>query len=131
MCWSSLDHYNQCTWACCNLVIATIWCELDTGLAIGSRQRRGNVSADTVEEEKVYVPHQTKTVAISKCVTCSSGQHHAHRSKRISVEVPSRCIPQTETKDISDHDLTSKEEEEEDKENNEAEEGSPSVNLDQ
>ncbi|KAJ9074715.1 hypothetical protein DSO57_1003770 [Entomophthora muscae] len=129
--WSSLDHYKQRTWACCILVMATIWRELDTSLAIGSRQHRGNTSVETVEEDKEYVPRQTQTLAVSKYVTCSSGQHHARCGKRISVEVPLRHIPQTKTKDISDHNLTSKEEEEEDKENNEAEEGIPSANLDQ
>ncbi|KAJ9062233.1 hypothetical protein DSO57_1012902 [Entomophthora muscae] len=93
--------------------MATIQHELDTGLAIRSRQHRGNVPADTVEEYKEYVPRQTQTVATIKHVICSSDQHHARRGKRISVE------------DISDHDLTSKEEEEEDKENNGAEKGSP------
>ncbi|KAJ9054777.1 hypothetical protein DSO57_1010652 [Entomophthora muscae] len=82
--------------------MATIWRELDTGLAIGPRQRRGNVPAATVEEDK-------------ECVTRSSGQYHARCGKRISVEVSSRRISQTEDKDISDHDLKSKEEEEEDK----------------
>ncbi|KAJ9076645.1 hypothetical protein DSO57_1024079 [Entomophthora muscae] len=99
--------------------MATVQRELDTSLAIRSRQCRGSVPADTVEEDKEYVPHQTQTIATSKHVTCSSGQHHARCGKRNPIEV------------ISDHDLTSKEEEEEDKENNEAEEGSPSVNLDQ
>ncbi|KAJ9086595.1 hypothetical protein DSO57_1002317 [Entomophthora muscae] len=112
--------------------MTTIWRELDTSLAIESRQHRGNFPADKVEEDKEYVSHQTQTVATSKHVTHSSGQHHDRCGKKISVEVPSRRIPQTEIKDISEHDLTSKEEEEEeDKENNEAEEGSPSVNLDQ
>ncbi|KAJ9080586.1 hypothetical protein DSO57_1023302, partial [Entomophthora muscae] len=67
----------------------------------------------------------------SKCVTCSSSQHYAHCGKRISVEVPSRSIPQTMTKDISNHNLTSKEEVNESEKSNEAEEGSPSDNLDQ
>ncbi|KAJ9052636.1 hypothetical protein DSO57_1032249 [Entomophthora muscae] len=83
--WSSLDHYKQRTWAHCILVMATIWCELDTSLAIGSRQRRG---------------------------------------------VPSRRIPQTMTKVISNHNLTSEEEVDESKKNNEAEEDSPLDNLD-
>ncbi|KAJ9069803.1 hypothetical protein DSO57_1014916 [Entomophthora muscae] len=111
--------------------MATIWHELDTSLAIGSHQHRGNVPVDTVEEDKEYIPRQTQHIATSKCVTCSSSQHHAFYDKRISVEVPPKHIPQTETKDISDNNLTSKEGEEEDKENNEAEEGSPSANLDQ
>ncbi|KAJ9080123.1 hypothetical protein DSO57_1028313 [Entomophthora muscae] len=82
-----------------------------------------------VEKDKEYVPHQMQHIATSKLVTRSSGQHHARCGKRISVEVSPRCIPQTESKDISDYILTSKKEEE-DKENNEAEEGSPSANLD-
>ncbi|KAJ9073167.1 hypothetical protein DSO57_1019387 [Entomophthora muscae] len=110
--------------------MATIWRELDTGSAIGSHQHRGNAPVDTVEEDKEYIPHQTQPISTSKHVACSSGQHHACCGKRISVEVPPRRILQTETKDISDHILTSKEEEKEDRENNEVE-GSPSANLDQ
>ncbi|KAJ9074320.1 hypothetical protein DSO57_1007741 [Entomophthora muscae] len=118
-------------WARCILVMVTIWRELDTGLSIGSRQHRGDAPADMVEEEKEYVPRQTQPVAISKRVTCSSSQHYACHGTRISVEVPSRCIPQTVTKDISNHNLTSKEEVDVSEKSNKAEEGSPSDNSDQ
>ncbi|KAJ9067157.1 hypothetical protein DSO57_1002640 [Entomophthora muscae] len=111
--------------------MATIWQELDTGLAIGSCQRRVDASATMVKEDKEYIPRQTQPVSSSKRVTCSSSWHYVCCGKRISVEVSPRCIFQTETKDISDHILTSKEEEEKDQENNEVEEGSPSTNLDQ
>ncbi|KAJ9086482.1 hypothetical protein DSO57_1003816 [Entomophthora muscae] len=129
--WSSLDYYKQCMWACCILVMATIWRELDTGLAIGSRQRRGNAPIDMVKEDKEYVPRQTQPVATSKRAPCSSSQHYACCGKIISVEVPSRHIPQTVTNDISNHNLTSKKEVDESEKNNEAEEGSPLDNLDQ
>ncbi|KAJ9083185.1 hypothetical protein DSO57_1037251 [Entomophthora muscae] len=129
--WSSFDHYKQRTWACCILVMATIWRELDTGLTIGSRQRRGDAPADMVEEDKEYVPHQTQPVSTNKHVTRSSSQHYACCDKRISVEVLSRHIPQTVTKDISNHNLTSKEEVDESKNSNDTEEGSPLENLDQ
>ncbi|KAJ9078057.1 hypothetical protein DSO57_1010872 [Entomophthora muscae] len=99
--------------------MATIWRELDTSLAIGSRQCRVDASATMIKEDKEYIPRQTQPLALCPC------------GKRISVEVSPRHIFQTETKDISDHILTSKEEEEEDQENNEVEEGSPSTNLDQ
>ncbi|KAJ9085029.1 hypothetical protein DSO57_1018029 [Entomophthora muscae] len=129
--WSSLDHYKQHTWACCILVMATIWHKLGTGLAIGSRQCKGDAPVDMVKEDKEYIPRQTQPVATSKRVTRSSGQYHACCGKRISVEAPPRHIPQTVTKDISNHNLTSKEEVDESEKNNEAEEGSPSDNLDQ
>ncbi|KAJ9083480.1 hypothetical protein DSO57_1034322 [Entomophthora muscae] len=131
MLWSSLEHYKHCTWACYILVMATIWCELDTSLAIGSRQHRGDAPVDMVEEYREYVPHQTQTVDTSKHVTCSSSQQYAFYGKRISVEVPPRSIPQTVTKDIGNHNLTSKEEVDESEKNNMAEEDSPSDNLDQ
>ncbi|KAJ9061026.1 hypothetical protein DSO57_1024782 [Entomophthora muscae] len=130
MCWSSLDHYKQHMWTCCILVMATIWRELDTGLAIGLCQRRGDAPADMVEEDKEYIPHQTQPVATSKRVICSSGQYHAHCGKRIFIEVSSRHIPQTVTKNISNHNLTSKEEVDKSEKSNKAE-GSPSANLDQ
>ncbi|KAJ9081216.1 hypothetical protein DSO57_1017060 [Entomophthora muscae] len=129
--WSSLDHYKQRTWARCILVMATILRELDTGLAIGSRQRRVDAPANIVKEDKEYIPRQTQHVASSKHVTCSFSQHYACCGKRISVEVPSRRIPQTVTKDISNHNLTSNEEVDESEKSNKAEEGSPSENLDQ
>ncbi|KAJ9059352.1 hypothetical protein DSO57_1003177 [Entomophthora muscae] len=84
-----------------------------------------------VKEDKEYIPHQTQPVSSSKRVIHSSSWHYAHCGKRISVEVSPRRIFQTETKDISDHILTLKEEEEEDQENNEVEEGCPSIILDQ
>ncbi|KAJ9090378.1 hypothetical protein DSO57_1003114 [Entomophthora muscae] len=129
--WSSLDHYKQRMWACCILVMATIWCELDTKLSIGSHQRRGDAPAEMVEEDKEYVPRQTQPVAISKRVTRSSSQHYACHGTIISVEVPSRCIPQTVTKDISNNNLTSKEEVDVSKKSNKAEEVSSSDNSDQ
>ncbi|KAJ9053463.1 hypothetical protein DSO57_1023976 [Entomophthora muscae] len=129
--WSSLDHYKQHTWAHCILVMATIWRELDTGLAIGSHQCRVDASATMAEEDKEYIPRQTQPVSSSKCVTCSSSWHYACCGKRISVEVPTKCIPQTVTKDISNYDLTSNEEVDKSEKSNAAEEGSPSDNLDQ
>ncbi|KAJ9061928.1 hypothetical protein DSO57_1015752 [Entomophthora muscae] len=90
--------------------MATIWRELDTSSAIGSSQRRVDASANMVEEDKEYIPRQTQLVSSSKYMTCSSSWHYACCGKRISVEVPARCIPQTVTKDISDYDLTSDEE---------------------
>ncbi|KAJ9076424.1 hypothetical protein DSO57_1026447 [Entomophthora muscae] len=74
--------------------MATIWRELDTGLAIGSCQRRVDASATMVKEDKEYIPHQTQPVSSSKRVT----------------QVPTRRIPQTVTKDISNYDLKSNEE---------------------
>ncbi|KAJ9081637.1 hypothetical protein DSO57_1012520 [Entomophthora muscae] len=131
MLWSSLDHYKQSTWACCILVMATIWWDLDTSLAIGSCQRRVDASANMVKEDKEYIPRQTQPVSSSKRMTCSSSWHYARCGKRISVEVPSRRIPQTVTKDISNYDLKSNEEVDKSEKSNAAEEGSPSDNLDQ
>ncbi|KAJ9086554.1 hypothetical protein DSO57_1002681 [Entomophthora muscae] len=82
-----------------------------------------------VKEEEEYIPRQTQPVATSKCVTCSSSWHYAFCGKRISVDVPSRRIPQNVTKDISKNNLTSEEEVDESEKSNRAEEGSPSDNL--
>ncbi|KAJ9058775.1 hypothetical protein DSO57_1008851 [Entomophthora muscae] len=90
--------------------MVTIWQDLDTGLAIGSYQRRVDASATMVKEYKEYIPCQTQPV---------------------SSKVPNRCIPQTVTKDISNYDLKSNEEFDESEKSNVAEEGSPSDNLDQ
>ncbi|KAJ9060010.1 hypothetical protein DSO57_1035424 [Entomophthora muscae] len=73
------------------------------------------------KEDKEYIPRQKQPVATSKCVTCSSSWHYARCGKRIYVEVPSRRIPQTVTKDISKHNLTSKEEVDKSEKSNEAE----------
>ncbi|KAJ9075319.1 hypothetical protein DSO57_1037267 [Entomophthora muscae] len=84
-----------------------------------------------VKEDKEYIPRQTQPVSSSKRVTCSSSWHYACCGKRISVEVPTRRIPQTVTKDISDYDLKSNEEVDKSEKSNVAEEGSPSDSSDQ
>ncbi|KAJ9061353.1 hypothetical protein DSO57_1021538 [Entomophthora muscae] len=83
------------------------------------------------KEDEEYILRQTQPVATSKRVTCSSSWHYACCGKRIAVEVPSRCIPQTLTKDISNYNLTINGEVEKSVKSNAAEEGSPSDNSDQ